>query len=88
MNAAHQPMARRVMLAKVRHFIPLELESLYKGRCAGRLSWLTRENPEGRRDRSLWVLVDEYDRWAIPRGLPLLSAKLTVHGGVRAGGTA
>lgn len=66
----------RVMLARVAHLVPLELGSIYKAHHARRLPWLTRENPEGRRDRSLWVLVDEYDRWSEPRGLPLLSNRL------------
>ena len=66
----------RVMLARVAHLVPFEISSIYKAHHAGRLPWLTRENPEGRRDRTLWVLIDEYDRWSEPRGLPLLSSKL------------
>lgn len=67
---------RLVLLQKVQNHIPRSLSALYKGRHFGRLPWLTRENPEGRRDGNLWVEVEGYDRWAAPRGFPLLSQQL------------
>lgn len=67
---------RLVSLQKVQNHIPRSLSAIYKGHHFGRLPWLTRVNPEGCRDGNLWVVVDGYDRWAAPRGYPLLSKQL------------
>ncbi|MBW7833189.1 MAG: hypothetical protein H3C29_08225 [Simplicispira suum] len=67
---------RLVLFQKVHHHIPRSASAIYKGHHLKRLPWLTRINPEGLRDGSLWVQVEVYDRWAAPRGLPLLSQQL------------
>lgn len=75
--------ARRVVLAKVLSLIPLARSTIYKDHSRGRLPWLTREDPEGRRGKVLWVLVDAYDQWAIPRGLQPISSELDLKFGDR-----
>jgi len=75
-TAAHAQSPRLVLFQRVRHHIPRSESAIYKGHHFGRLPWLTRENPEGRRDGNLWVEIDGYDRWAAPRGFPLLSRQL------------
>ena len=75
-TGAESPRPRLVLLQAVGHLIPRAPGTIYKDHSRGRLPWLTRVNPEGRRDGNLWVLVEDYDRWATPRGLLLLSRQL------------
>lgn len=68
--------ARLVPLSRVRNSIPLSLGSLYNARRDGRLPWLQRLGPEGRRGRKLWVDLDELAAWARLRGWKLDLARL------------
>lgn len=43
--------------------------TLYVGRSLGRYPWLTREGPNGRRGRRLWVDAIHFNAWAAERGL-------------------
>lgn len=67
-------------LASVAHSIPFEIKTLYNAHSAGRLPWLTRTGPEGRRTRELWVIVELFNAWAAARGM---SITLNEKGGVR-----
>lgn len=51
--------------------IPLALQSIYNGRSKGRIDWLTREGPTGRKTRDLWVDVPRCREWAKAQGLTL-----------------
>lgn len=75
-TGAESPRPRLVLLQAVGHLIPRAAGTIYKDHSRGRLPWLTRTNPEGRRDANLWVQVETYDGWAASRGLPLLSRQL------------
>ena len=67
-------------LASVAHCIPLELKTIYNAHSAGRLPWLTRIGPEGRRTRELWVNIELLGNWAEARGM---SITLPEQGGSR-----
>lgn len=43
--------------------------TLYVGRSLGRYPWLTREGPNGRRGRYLWIDAGHFNAWAAERGL-------------------
>ncbi len=74
-------MTRRVQLARVVHALPYAVGTLYNCHSNGRLPWLSRIGPEGRRTRELWVDLDALAPWAEARGLWLRLGKL---GGVAA----
>jgi hypothetical protein len=64
-------MTKLVTLARVTHSIPLSTSCIYKGARAGRLPFLSRLGPEGRRTREWWVDVDMLAAFAQARGWPL-----------------
>ena len=66
-----------VLLARMRAYIPLELQSIYNLHARGACPWLTRIGPEGRRTRDLWVKVPELQAWAAARGLRLAAERAT-----------
>lgn len=58
-------------LASVIHGIPLELKTIYNGHSSGRLPWVSRSGPDGRRTRELWVDVSLLEDWAAARGISI-----------------
>lgn len=49
----------------VRDFrFPFSVSSLYSGRCKGRYPWLTRKGPDGRDSQILWVIEEEFKKYA------------------------
>lgn len=63
--------ARLVKLKLIRDCIPRSLKTLYNAHSAGRLSWLTRVGPDGRRSRDLWVDQAALTQWAADEGISL-----------------
>lgn len=62
--------ARFVPLARVSHAIPLSLSCVYKGARVGRLPFLSRVGPEGRRTREWWCDLEMMAAYAQSRGWP------------------
>lgn len=57
-----------VELHRVKDSIPLSLQSIYSQRSRGKIDWVTRDGPDGRRSRHLWVDVLSLQAWAVNRG--------------------
>lgn len=68
----------KITLARALYALPLERVTYYKGHLAGRFPFLTREGPEGRRTRELWVDIQLAEAWMAARGLTF---KLSQGGG-------
>jgi hypothetical protein len=61
--------AQKITLARALHALPLDLATYYKGHGAGRFPFITREGPEGRRTRELWVDIPAAEAWLASRGM-------------------
>lgn len=48
---------------------PFATRTLYNGKSSGEYTWLTREGPDGRRGRFLWLDKAKFDEWATARGI-------------------
>lgn len=57
--------------------LPAEQQTIYKWSSLKRVDWLDRINPDGCRDRELWVDVQKYNEWADPRGYKVVERKAT-----------
>lgn len=71
-------MSNKTMLQRVAHALPMASQTIYNNHQLGRLPWLSRVSPEGRRTRELWVDLDLLSAWARARGL---SININIGGG-------
>lgn len=55
-------------LKSLSHMLPFASQTLYNGHRRGRYPWLTRNGPDGRRTRDLWVDLEKLRAWADARG--------------------
>jgi hypothetical protein len=70
---------RLIKLKLIRDAIPRSLKTLYNAHSSGRLGWLTRVGPDGRRGRDLWVDQDGLVQWASDEGINLQLQKGAAH---------
>ncbi len=60
-----------VKLSLVKQHIHRALGSIYNDHSRGRITWLTRVGPDGRRTRDAWVILPSLRVWANSEGVGL-----------------